>query len=141
MDTYAYAPLMIIAALAIYAIFSTLRRRTGASSSNEIEEAHIAEAHSAEVQRAAHVAQSDTELADRLLPSHAEAMIMPLGAPMDREYATFEGSLSEVRRQVMSLPIAEREHIAIWTPGHIFTAAGFLAELPDHEHDPLPPLR
>lgn len=140
MDTYAYAPLMIIAAIAIYAIFSTLRRQTGASSGNEIEEAHIAEARSAKVKHATHVALSDSDLADRLLPSHAEAMIIPLGAPMDREYATFEGSLSEVRRQVMSLSVTEREQIAIWTPGHIFDAAGLLAELPDHEHDPLPPL-
>ena len=51
----------------------------------------------------------------------------------------FEGPLSEARQIVATMPIAEREHIAIWTPGHIFTAGELLAEAPGHEHDPLSP--
>lgn len=139
MSTSTYIPLMILAVMAVYAGFSILRRQTGASSFNEIEEAHAAEARSAAIQHEVQIAQSDEELADRLLPSHAEAMILPLGVPMEREYATFEGALAEVRQRVAAMTVAERAHIAIWTPGHIFGADELLAELPDHEHDPLRP--
>jgi hypothetical protein len=139
MSTNTYIPLMILAALAVYAGFLILKRQTGSSSLNEIEEAHAAEARSAAIQHEAHVAQSDEDLADRLLPSHSEAMIIPLGAPMESEYATFKGSLAEARQWVAAMTLAERAHIAIWTPGHIFTASELLAEASGHEHDPLPP--
>ena len=138
MDTATYAPLIILAVIVITVIFAGLRRVTGASSRNEIENAHIAEAHSAAVQHESHIASSDEDLEDGLLPSHTEAMILPLGLPMESEHATFEGSLSEARQIVTAMTIAEREHIAIWTPGHIFTAGELLAEVPGHEHDPLP---
>lgn len=140
MDTSTYAPLIILAAIIVTVIFAGLRRQTGASSRNEIEDAHITDALSASVQHESHIARSDEELADRLLPSHSEAMILPLGLPMASEHATFEGSLAEARERVIAMPVAEREHIAIWTPGHIFTAGELLAEAPGHEHDPLAPL-
>ena len=71
------------------------------------------------------------------LPSGQEAMIIPIGAPIELGFATFEGSLAEARSRVRAMSHAERAEIAIWTPGHIFTAADLLAEVPGHEHDPL----
>ena len=140
MDTSNFAPLIIIIVIVITMIFAGLRRLSGVSSRSEIENAHISEALSATVQHESRTAKSDEELADRLLPSHCEAMILPLGRPMEREHATFEGTLLEARKIVATMTIAEQAHIAIWTPGHIFTAGELLAEAPGHEHDPLAPL-
>ena len=64
-------------------------------------------------------------------------MILPTGAPMDSSYALFEGALSSARAKVRAMADAERAEIAIWTPGHIFTADQLLAESPGHEHDPI----
>lgn len=94
MNTGTYVPLIILAAIVITMIFARLWRQTGASSHNERENTHIAEARSRTVQYESHIARTDEELADRLLPSHSEAMILPLGAPMESEYATLRGSLS-----------------------------------------------
>ena len=71
------------------------------------------------------------------LPSDREAMIVPLGAPMELGFATFEGTLAEARSRVRAMSEADRKEVAIWTPGHIFTAADLLAEVSGHEHDPL----
>ena len=68
-------------------------------------------------------------------------MIIPLGAPIEAGFATFEGSLADARERVRAMSEDEQASIAIWTPGHIFTADGLLAEVPGHEHDPLPPSR
>ena len=64
-------------------------------------------------------------------------MILPTGAPMESRFALFEGSLSEVRSMVRAMTGDEQAEIAVWTPGHIFTAEGLLSEAPGHEHDPL----
>jgi len=65
-----------------------------------------------------------------------EARVIPLGQPIDQGEALFEGSLDEARRFVTELTPAQRDAVAIWTPGHVFTAAEFAAETPGHEHQP-----
>lgn len=71
------------------------------------------------------------------LPVEEEAMIMPLGAPIEPGCASFVGSLQEARAKVAEMSPAEAADIAIWTPGDIFTAQELLAERAGHEHDPL----
>lgn len=72
------------------------------------------------------------------LPIEDEAMIVPLGAPMDARCALFVGALQEAREIVAAMSPGQATEIAIWTPGHIFTAAQLLAEPAGHEHDPVP---
>jgi len=72
------------------------------------------------------------------LPVDGEAMIVPLGAPMQPSYALFVGGLQEARAKVAAMSPDQAAEIAIWTPGHIFTAEQRLAEPAGHEHDPLP---
>jgi len=64
------------------------------------------------------------------------ARVIPLGQPIDEAEALFEGALDEARRFVADLTPAQRDAVAIWTPGHVFTAAELAAETPGHEHDP-----
>lgn len=71
------------------------------------------------------------------LPVDEEAMILPLGVPVEPGCALFVGSLSEARAQVAEMRPEEAAEIAIWTPGHIFTVEELLREAPGHEHDPL----
>lgn len=72
------------------------------------------------------------------LPIDEEAMIVPLGAPIETRCALFVGNLQDARAKVAAMLPAEAAEIAIWTPGHIFTAEELLAEPAGHEHDPLP---
>ena len=72
------------------------------------------------------------------LPVEEEAMIVPLGAPMEPGCALFVGGLREARAKVAAMSPDEAAEVAIWTPGHIFTAEQLLAEPAGHEHDPLP---
>jgi hypothetical protein len=72
------------------------------------------------------------------LPSDEEAMIVPVGAPMEVACALFVGSLSEARAKVTGMSPAQAAEVAIWTPGHVFTAEELLAEPVGHEHDPFP---
>lgn len=71
------------------------------------------------------------------LPVDEEAMIVPVGAPMESWCALFVGSLQEARVRVAGMSAAEAAEVAIWTPGHIFTAPELLAETPGQEHDPI----
>ena len=71
------------------------------------------------------------------LPVDEEAMIVPVGAPMESGCALFVGNLQEARARVAAMSAAEAAEVAIWTPGHIFTALDLLAEIPGHEHDPI----
>jgi hypothetical protein len=71
------------------------------------------------------------------LPIDEEAMIVPVGAPMEPGCALFVGNLQEARARVAAMSSAEAAEIAIWTPGHIFTASDLLSEIAGHEHDPI----
>jgi hypothetical protein len=74
-----------------------------------------------------------------ILDPPAEARIIPLGEPIEGGQTIFEGSLIDAHAFLESLSPDQRGEVAIWTPGHVFTAAEFAAERPGHEHDPLTP--
>jgi hypothetical protein len=71
------------------------------------------------------------------LPVDEQAMIVPLGVPIEPSCALFVGGLQEARSRVAAMSRDEAAKIAIWTPGHIFTAKDLLSEVAGHEHDPL----
>lgn len=71
------------------------------------------------------------------LPVDEEAMIIPLGAPIESSCSLFVGSLAEARAMVARMSPPEAAEVAIWTPGHIFTVEQLLAEDEGHEHDPI----
>lgn len=141
---------IVALATACYALFAFLRRGTRASRRNEAVALEEADKRITEIEREGGVVPGPGKDADGtkslvsvskadtpewVLPSRQEAMIVPVGVPMETGYATFEGSLKEARAKIRMMPEAERAGIAIWTPGHIFSANQLLKEAPGHEHD------
>jgi len=66
----------------------------------------------------------DTDSPDQDPP---RARVIPLGEPIEGGNALIEGSPAEVRDWLAAASAAQRAEVSVWTRGHIWPAAEFLA--------------